>query len=171
MNMQYPRILFFIAGPMPTLEDQLAAEQLAPCRVSFRNAQLDDAGYATEKCDGWYGDATPKRYKKTYPTAEVAAKKYTEDRAEFFAAKAAGAEAAQALAAQRQADEKLKDADKATKIAEAATKAAEVKAADAANAVEAAKAVKGAAKQAAKAATEGNSPTVANAAGVWSNNA
>lgn len=53
---KYPRILFFVNGAVPTLEHQLAAERLAPCRVSFRNALLVGDEGSLEECDGVFGD-------------------------------------------------------------------------------------------------------------------
>lgn len=139
---KYPRILFFVKATVPTLEQQLAAERLAPCRVSFRNANhVPDEG-SLEACDGVFGDV-PKRYADAYPTAEVAIEKFVADRqaaldkadedaaaarAQMHAADVERADAA-AAAAKKKADEvaaeakkKADEADAAKKNAAAATK-------------------------------------------------
>lgn len=71
-----PRILFFVGGVMPTDDEIDHAEELAPMRVSFRNANLVPDTGALEHCDGWAGDATPKRYRKAFGTAEEAGEAY-----------------------------------------------------------------------------------------------
>lgn len=78
--MLIPRILFFIAGTTPTLEQQVEAEGLAPCKVAFRNVNFISPTDRAEKCDGWMGDATPKIYRDTLSTAEEAIKAYTDYR-------------------------------------------------------------------------------------------
>ncbi len=134
---KYPRILFFVNGAVPTLEHQLAAERLAPCRVSFRNALLVGDEGSLEECDGVFGDV-PKRYADKYPTAEEAIAVFVKTReeqlakAEEDAAKAkeaahadnvARAEAI-ADAAKRKADEVAADAKKKADEAAAAKKLA-----------------------------------------------
>ena len=74
-----PRILFFIKGTVPTLEQQLEAEDLLPARVSFRNANLVLAEGSLETCDGVTGDV-PARYKKEYPKAKKALEGFDEAR-------------------------------------------------------------------------------------------
>lgn len=68
---KYPRILYFIVGPVPTPEDYDDAEAFGPNCV-FRNASLaeDDSG-AMEICDGCAGKV-PQRYADLRPTAEAA---------------------------------------------------------------------------------------------------
>lgn len=68
---KYPRILFFINGPVPSAADYDAAEAFGPNCV-FRNARLaeDDTG-AMEICDGVAGEV-PQRYADLRPTAEFA---------------------------------------------------------------------------------------------------
>jgi hypothetical protein len=108
-----PRILFFIKGTVPTLEQQLEAEDLAPARVAFRNANLVLAEGSLEVCDGVTGDV-PKRYKDAYPTAKKALEGFAE--------------------ARKAAYEKLaKDADAAAKSGLDATAAAAAKKAEAAD--------------------------------------
>lgn len=147
---KYPRILFFVNDAVPTLEHQLAAERLAPCRVSFRNARLVGDEGSLEECDGVFGDV-PKRYADKYPTAEEAIATFVKTReeqlakAEEEAAKAKEAAHADnvsrseaiADAAKRKADEVAADAKKkadeaaeAKKLAAAATKDAKATAAD-----------------------------------------
>lgn len=142
--LKYPYILYFIDGTMPSPDDQLAADQLSPCKVAFRNARLvPDAG-SLEKADGWFGDATPARYKKEYPHAEKAIKAFVEARQKHFddqaeaqhASKVESAEGlaksaeADAVAAKKKADDEAAAAQK--KIDEA--KAAKAKAAEVADA-------------------------------------
>lgn len=88
-----PRILFFIKGTLPTLEEQLEAEDLAPARVSFRNANLVREEGALEICDGVTGEV-PARYKKAYPTAKKALEGFAEARKAAYAAKAKSADEA-----------------------------------------------------------------------------
>lgn len=71
---KYPRILFFVAGVMPTEEDFAAAEKLGP-NVSFRNASAVPNDGALEKCDGVAGKV-PARYAEAFPTAEEAIAEY-----------------------------------------------------------------------------------------------
>ena len=86
----YPKILFFIDGAEPSLEERLAAEQMAPCRVAFRNAQLMEGVENPEITDGWFGDATPKIYRQRFPKAADAIKAFQEARvAEYNAREAA----------------------------------------------------------------------------------
>ncbi len=134
---KYPVILFFIKGTMPTLEQQLAAERLAPCRVSFRNATLVGDEGSLENCDGVFGDV-PKRYAAKYPTAEDAIAAFVKTREEQLAkaeedaakakeaAHAANVEQAEAIAAaaKKKADEEAAKAKKATDDAAAAKKLA-----------------------------------------------
>ncbi|AJD83164.1 hypothetical protein [Paracoccus phage vB_PmaS-R3] len=124
-----PRILFFIKGTLPTLEQSLEADKLAPMRVSFRNANLVPEDGALEACDGWHGEDTPKRYRKAYPTAEEAAENYTKAREEAYAAKAKAADDAKKAGLDATAAEAKANADKAAadkkKTDEAAKKAKE----------------------------------------------
>lgn len=131
---KYPRILFFVNGAVPTLEHQLAAERLAPCRVSFRNALLVGDEGSLEECDGVFGDV-PKRYADKYPTAEEAIAAFVKTREEQLAkaeedaakakeaAHAANVEQAEAIAAAA----KKKADDEAAKAKAAADQAAEAK--------------------------------------------
>lgn len=82
---KHPRILFFTKGPTPTLDDELAAEELAPMRVSFRNAAADKGNLGIETCDGWAGAHTPTRYKRSVPSAEQAREAYVVKREEAIA--------------------------------------------------------------------------------------
>lgn len=88
MFKNYPRVLFFISDVTPSLEQQLAAERLAPCRVSFRNALLTSTDGALEDCEGVFGDV-PARYAAKYPSAEKAIETYVAEREAAFAAKEA----------------------------------------------------------------------------------
>lgn len=123
-----PRILFFIRGPVPSLEQQLEAEDLSPARVSFRNADLVLAEGALEVCDGVTGEV-PARYKKAYPTAKKALEGFAEARKAAYeklakdadTSKKTGLDATAAVAAK-----KAEDADKAkAKADEVAAKAKE----------------------------------------------
>lgn len=122
-----PRILFFIKGTVPTLEQSVAADELAPLRVAFRNADLVSEEGSLETCDGWYGDATPKRYRDAFPTAEAAAKTYKEAREAAYAAKKKAADDAKKAGLDATAAEAKATADKAAaekkKTDEAAKKA------------------------------------------------
>lgn len=132
--LKYPFILYFIDGTMPTPDDQLAADQLSPCKVAFRNARLVPESGSLEKADGWFGDATPKRYKDAYPNAEKAIAEFVEKRKAHFeaeaekqhASKVASADAlaksaeADAVAAKAKADKEQAEADKKAADAEAA---------------------------------------------------
>lgn len=139
-----PRILFFIKGTVPTLEQQLEAEDLVPARVAFRNANLVAPEGSLEICDGVTGDV-PDRYKKAYPNA----KKALEDFAE----------------ARKAAYEKLaKDADAATKSGLDATANVAAKKAEAADKAKA-KADEAAAK------AKADADAKANAAAAWKPNA
>ena len=121
-----PRVLYFIKGTLPSLDDQLAAEEMAPCVVSFRNAHLVSNVGALEACDAVAGDV-PARYKKAYPdvpTAVEAYKKmreasYNARKEEADTAKKAGldANAADAKAKADKAAEEKKKADEAAKKA------------------------------------------------------
>jgi len=87
-----PRVLYFIKGTVPTLDDQLAAEELAPCLVSFRNAHLVSDVGALEACDAVAG-AAPARYKKAYPGVKDAVEAYKKKKKTDEAAKKAKDEA------------------------------------------------------------------------------
>lgn len=63
------RILFFIAGPVPTAEEYEAAARING-NVSFRNASVIGPGDRTEECDGVAG-TVPDVYKK-FPSADEA---------------------------------------------------------------------------------------------------
>ena len=69
--MKLAKILFFIAGALPTKDDYEQASKLK-ATVVFRNAsQVPNESHALEKCDGVAG-AVPAIYKKAFPTAEKA---------------------------------------------------------------------------------------------------
>lgn len=124
-----PRILFFVKGTTPTLEQQLEAEKLAPCRVSFRNALLVSDEGALELCDGVAGEV-PARYKDKYPSVRKAIEKFEAERKAAYEKKKADGEAAQKAAldtASKHADADAKKAAEAKKKAdeEAAKKQAE----------------------------------------------
>lgn len=174
MSNQYPRILFFINGPSPSLDEQLAADQLAPCRVSFRNAQFIDKKHALEKCDGVFGDATPKNYKKAYPHAGEAIGAFVEKREADHEMRSQKAEQARQAVADDKADKADDAATKADAVAAKKADEAKAKKADADKAKKDAKKVKDDAKIAAKADPTDASPTVdaaEKAADAWSNNA
>jgi hypothetical protein len=71
--MKPAKILFFIAGALPTKEDyETAAKYGNNANVVFRNAsQVSDEPHALEMCDGVTG-AVPKLYAEKFPTAEKA---------------------------------------------------------------------------------------------------
>lgn len=122
-----PRILYFIAGALPTLEDQIAADDLSPARVAFRNALHVTNDGALELADGWHGDATPQRYRDAYPPAADAVKAYVAARQAAYDARKAEHEASQkagldATAAQAKAEADTKAAT-AKKAAEEEAKA------------------------------------------------
>lgn len=119
----HPRILFFINGVAPTLDEQLAADRLAPCRVAFRNARFVSETGALEACDGVFGDAAPKRYKEAYKPAKEAIDAFAKKREAEHKAKAQTAEQATQKVADRVADEAQAKADKAALAAEKANKA------------------------------------------------
>lgn len=171
--MKYPRILFFIGDTSPTLEEQVAAEQLAPCRVAFRNATHIGNG-ALEACDGWFGDAAPKSYRDAFPPAEKAIEAFVEKRDTDFKAKAQKAEVAKQDAVDRVADEAYKVAKKADEEAVEAAKKARGANKDAKTKKTAAKDAKDAARDAKDADPNAAAPTVeaaAKAAGAWTSNA
>jgi len=116
-----PRILFFVNGTTPTLEQQLEAEKLAPCRVSFRNALLVSDEGALETCDGVAGEV-PARYKEKYPTVRKAIEKFEAERKAAYEKKKTEGEAAQKAALDKTAKDAEGDAKKA---AEAKKKADE----------------------------------------------
>lgn len=115
----HPRILFFINGVSPSLDEQLAADQLAPCRVAFRNARFVPETGALEACDGVFGEV-PKRYKEAYKPAEEAIKAFVEKREAEHKGKAQAAEQAKQKVADRVADEADAKAKKADEEAEKA---------------------------------------------------
>lgn len=115
--LKYPYILYFIDGTMPTPDEQLAADRLSPCKVVFRNARLVPTSGSLEKADGWFGEATPKRYKDAYPNAEKAIKEFVEKREAHFKAEA-----------EKQHASKVASAEDMAKSAEAEAKAAKEKA-------------------------------------------
>jgi len=170
MFTQYPRILFFITGTNPTLDEQIAAEKLAPCRVSFRNANHVPNTGALELCDGVFGEATPERYKDAYPSAKKAIGAYNKQREKDIDTVKTNTNKARADAATI-AENKAKIAadvakDEAAKAAEEATKKT-----DEANAAsEKANAAKEAVNTADKEATP-SSDAAAKAAKAWTNNA
>lgn len=171
--MNYPRILFFINGVKPSLDEQLAADQLAPCRVSFRNAQFVSSSGALETCDGWFGDATPERYKEAYKPAEEAIAAFVEKREAEHKAKAQEAEVAKQKVADRVADEAQAKADKADEEAEKAKKVKADAAKTAKEKAEAAKAQKAkaeAAKDAEPGATAPSVEAAAKAQAAWTGN-
>ena len=123
-----PRVLFFIDGSVPTFEEQLEAEKMAPCRVSFRNARLVPEEGALEDCDAVAGKV-PKRYKEARPTVKQAVEQFEKERKEAYeqrrdegnAAKKAGldATAKEAEAKAKKAAEDKKKADEAAAKAKA----------------------------------------------------
>ena len=123
-----PRVLYFIKGTVPTLEDQLAAEELAPCLVSFRNAHLVSDVGALEACDAVAG-AAPARYKKAYPGVEDAVKAYKKAREDAYNARKEEADTAKKAGLDANAADAKAKADKAAeekkKTDEAAKKAKE----------------------------------------------
>lgn len=137
-----PRILFFIKGTVPTLEQSLEADELAPMRVAFRNADLVSAEGSLEACDGWHGDATPKRYREAFPTAEEAAEAYKKAREEAYAAKKQAADDAKKAGLDATAAEAKAKADKAAADKKKADDAAKKAEEDAKKKAEAAKAWK-----------------------------
>jgi hypothetical protein len=174
MSNKYPRILFFINGPSPSLDEQLAADQLAPCRVSFRNAKFVNEKGTLEVCDGWFGGATPKGYKKAYPHAKKAISEFVEKRKTDHETRAQKAEQARQSVAEGKADEAGKVAAKAATEADKKTKEAATKKAEADEAKKKAKSTKAGAKVAANADPAGASPSVdaaAKAAEAWTGNA
>lgn len=60
MIRKFPRILFFINGPLPTEEQQNEALEYG-FNVAFRNADLISADGCREECDGVAGEV-PERY-------------------------------------------------------------------------------------------------------------
>lgn len=68
--MKPSKILFFIDGGSPTIEEVAEADAMG-AQVCFRNAQHIPAEGALEACDGVTG-CVPARYAEAYPTAEVA---------------------------------------------------------------------------------------------------
>lgn len=73
MKGRYPKILFFIKGANPTVEEEEAAEKLGP-NVMFRNANfvpVDASPGSLEQCGGVAG-AVPTLYAKAFNTAEKA---------------------------------------------------------------------------------------------------
>lgn len=65
------KILFFIAGAVPTLKDQIEASEISGAKVCFRNAlYVDKYETSLETCDGVAG-CVPEAYSKL-PTAEAA---------------------------------------------------------------------------------------------------
>lgn len=172
--MNYPRILFFINGATPSLDEQLAADTLAPCRVAFRNAQYVPETGALETCDGWFGDATPKRYKEAYKPAEEAITAFKEKRDAEHTAKAQAAEVAKQAVADRVADEADAKAKKAEEEAEKAKAAKDKAAKEAKDKADAAKAQKEKAEAAKEAAPADAAPSVeaaAKAQAAWTGNA
>ena len=174
MSNKYPRILFFINGPSPSLDEQLAADQLVPCRVSFRNANFVPNTGALEKCDGVFGDAVPERYKEAYKPAKEAIAAFVEKREAEHKGKAQAAEQGKQKVADRVADDaaiKAKlaeaDAEKADKVKKDTAKTAKEKA-------EAAKELKAKAARAKDADPADAAPSIeaaTKAADAWTNNA
>ena len=164
--MSYPRILFFIAGTAPTLQQQLEADALAPCRVSYRNTNFISKGTNLEACDGYYGADTPKAYKDEYPTAEEAVKAFVAKRDADYKAKQDKVKAQKQAKAETNAMEADKQANKAAVAKEKADANANAKAIIAADA----KAKAEAAKKAAPTA-EPDAAAVKAAAASWTNNA
>lgn len=121
MKKNYPRILYFINGAMPSDEAQEVAETYGP-NVAFRNANFVPSSGALEKCDGVAGEV-PETYRKL-PSAEDALKAFEnarkdarkkaaenkEKREAEAAAKAAAKAAAEAEA--EGSDKKQPEADK-----------------------------------------------------------
>lgn len=129
-----PRVLYFIKGTVPTLEDQLAAEELAPCLVSFRNAHLVSDVGALEACDAVAG-AVPARYKKAYPGVEDAVEAYKKAREEAYKARKEEADTAKkagldanAAGAKAKADKAAEEKKKTDEAAKKAKEEADAKA-------------------------------------------
>lgn len=80
MNSMKPvRILFFIAGVVPTAEEQQAAAELNGAQVVFRNASAVPAEkHSLEICDGVAGEV-PDLYAEAFPDAAEAIKKRKEE--------------------------------------------------------------------------------------------
>lgn len=171
--MKYPRILYFIAGPRPSMDDQIAVDELAPANVVYRNADHVKTTGALELCDGVTGPAVPDRYKKEKPGAKEAIDK-------FVAARDKAHKDARKKAAEAKKVATAKEAAVTDRAADAATDAAAKVIADAAKtqakADKAKTAAKDAAAKAAKvAAADGSDSTPPTdeqktAAG-WANNA
>jgi hypothetical protein len=68
---RFPRILYFIDGPVPTKEQADALAKMGP-KAAFRNARMvsDLPLSSLEDCDAVAGDV-PKRYAETYPTVDA----------------------------------------------------------------------------------------------------
>lgn len=167
MATKYPFILFFIDGSMPSREQQLAAERMAPARVAFRNAQYIGTDGSLEICDGVIGEV-PKRY-ADMPTAEEAIAAFVKKRDEEF--DAADEEAAKQRELSRAATVAAAEA-----AAKARADAADKAAAAAADADKRAKDTATEAAKQAKAEKDGKTadPTVAKAAqaaAAWKPNA
>ena len=73
--MATPRILFFIAGGIPT-EAELEEARAIGSPVAFRNVQFVKSDSSVESCDGVAG-AIPERY-KDFTSANTAATSFAE---------------------------------------------------------------------------------------------
>ena len=163
--MSYPRILFFIAGTAPTLQQQLEADALAPCRVSYRNTNFINKDTNVEQCDGYYGEDTPQAYKDKFPTAKEAIDAFVKKRQADYEAKHEKVQALKQEKAQTKASDTAKQADKAE--AEKAKAEANAKA----KADKAAKAAKDAAETKKTAPVKADAEAIKAAAANWKNNA
>lgn len=73
MNFAPAKVLYFVDGMVPTVEDIAAGSDLK-AHVCYRNARAVPADGALEACDGVAG-CVPPRYAEAYPTAEKAIEK------------------------------------------------------------------------------------------------
>jgi hypothetical protein len=72
--MKQPKILFFTAGAMPTIQDRTEAADIGV--VHFRNARKINPDERIEECDGVAGPAIPPQYRNAYPNADNAIKNH-----------------------------------------------------------------------------------------------
>lgn len=72
--MKQPKILFFTAGAMPTVQDRVLAADIGV--VNYRNARKINAEDKLEDADGVAGPAIPPQYRNAYPSADRAIKEH-----------------------------------------------------------------------------------------------